>query len=477
MSLPRPPLDRFGRDRTGQSETLAVLLLVALTVVGGGTVLVFGASAIDDATTAVDVGKAEHAMTQLDSKASLVAHGSSPSQRVDFGRAGRGTTAVDENSGRMTVRIVNGTDGNETILDEQLGTVTYDHGTTTLAYQGGGVWRQDGNGSTMISPPEFHYQRGTLTLPLVRVRSDGVSDRSVRITQPAPTDGRFPNATRSNPLTKGRVVVTVRSDYYRAWGTYFEERTSGDVSYDHANRSATIELITPFGEAFDNVLAATTSGGITTNGGGGNGNGNGNGGGGDPPTPSETGVNYPSADSRVESRIDHCSGDNCEDWTTDIDTPGTYYTGSDVGSSITVDDPGGDVELVVDGAFDPGSVDISGDSNVTLYVRGDATFRNANAGGDPEEFRVLVHSSGDVEMKGNAIFVGVLYAPESTINLRGSGTTTGSIVGETIKIRGNPSNNFNHDPAVEGIELDVGGGEPPVLYLHVSVTTVRVEDG
>lgn len=462
--MPRPPLGRFARDRGAQSETLAVLLLVALTVVGGGTVLVFGASAIDDATTSVDVGKAEHAMTQLDSKTSLVAHGSSDTQRVDFGRAGRGTTAVDESSGRMTVRIVNGTDGNETILDEELGTVTYERGSTTLAYQGGGVWRRDGNGSTMVSPPEFHYQRGTLTLPLVRVRSDGISGRAVRITQSTATDGKFPNATRSNPLTKGRVHVTVRSDYYRAWGTYFEERTSGNVSYDHANGSATIELITPFKGEFDNILAST-GGGITANGG-------------DPPTPSETGVDYPSPDGRIEDRIDDCLAGSCKSWTTDVDDAGTYYTESKVkNDDIDVDTSDGDVELVVNASFEPKTLDITGSNNVTVYVRDDTSFGEANEGGTPEQLRVLVHSSGEVDMNGNAVFVGLLYAPGSEVDLNGDGTLVGGLVGGDVDINGLPANDFDHDPDVQDIELNLGGPEPRVLYLHVSVTTVDVEDG
>jgi hypothetical protein len=406
-------------------------------------------------------------MTQLDSKASLVAHGSSDTQRVDLGGTGRGTAGVDESSGQMTVRIINGTDGNETILDEELGTVTYERGRTTLAYQGGGVWRREGNGSVMVSPPEFHYDGGTLTLPLVRVRSDGISGRSVRIVQRTPTDGRFPNATRSNPLTKGQVHVTVQSDYYQAWGTYFAERTSGNVTYDHANRSATIELITPFNEGFDNILA-TTEGGIEPKGSG------------DVPSPSESGLNYPPADPQIDSRIDDCLDGNCQSWSpgSDITTAGRHYTESDVkNEDFDIDTSGGDVELVVNGTFKPDEVTVSGANNATVYVNDDTTFGEANAGGDPEQFRVLVDSSGDVEMKGSAVFVGLLYAPGSTVELRGSGLITGGVIGESITIRGNPANNFQHNSSVNDIQLGVGGGEPPVLYLHVSVTTVDIEDG
>jgi len=466
MSL-RGPNDRLTTDRRGQSEPLAVVLLVGLTIVGAGSVVVFGAGAIDDSTSSVDVGQAEHALTQLDSKTSLVAHGSSDTQRVRLTRNNRGNVAIDEDAGRMTVRIVNGTHGDETIMNESLGAVSYDRERTTLAYQGGGVWRADGdgNGSTMVSPPEFHYQQGTLTLPLVRLRGDDVSGREVRITQAGPTDGHYPNATRSNPLTQGTVFVTVQSRYYRAWGTFFAERTSGNVTYDDANRTATIELRTPFEKRVDNILA-TTGGGIDTNGNG------------DAPSPSETGVNYQPADSRVESRIQDCLDGNCKSWSTNVNDGGTYYTESQVkNDDIDVDTSNGDVALVVNSSFEPKTVDISGSNNVTVFVKGDVGFGDANEGGDPDQLRLLVHSSGSVDMGGNAVFVGLLYAPESEVDLNGNGEITGGVIGGSIDINGNPANDFNHDPSVNEIDLGLGAGPPPVLYLHVSVTTVTVDDG
>lgn len=80
-------------------------------------------------------------------------------------------------------------------------------------------------------------------------------------------------------------------------------------------------------------------------------------------------------------------------------------------------------------------------------------------------------------MNGNAIFVGLLYAPESDVDLNGKGTITGGVVGESVEINGQPANDFDHDPGVRNVQLDVGSGEPRVLYLHVSVTTVEIQDG
>ncbi|MEA5386912.1 hypothetical protein VB773_13025 [Haloarculaceae archaeon H-GB2-1] len=39
--------------------------------------------------------------------------------------------------------------------------------------------------------------------------------------------------------------MTVQSEYYEAWGTYFEQRTEGSVQYDHANERVTLTLVVP----------------------------------------------------------------------------------------------------------------------------------------------------------------------------------------------------------------------------------------
>jgi hypothetical protein len=249
-------------DRRAQSETLAVVILTGLVITGSGVVVVLGATAIRGTTESADIGQAEHAMTQLDSKASLVAHGSSDTQRVSVGRGGQGTTSVDPDAGWM--RVVNETAGGETVLmNETMGAVVYERGETTVTYQGGGVWRSRNEGSAMVSPPEFHYRSRTLTLPLVLVRGDGgtsgTSGGSLRVASGGDPVGKFPTdaSGRTNPLTGGEITVTVKSDHYRAWERFFEQRTGGDASLDHTNRTASVELVVP--EETETVTGAITS--------------------------------------------------------------------------------------------------------------------------------------------------------------------------------------------------------------------------
>ncbi|WP_435063954.1 DUF7289 family protein [Halobaculum sp. EA56] len=238
-----------GRDRRAQGDVIALVLLVAVTVAGATTVVALGGEAITGIQDAATTGAAEQSMTQFDSKTSLVAHGESAVQRVTLAGSADATRSVDPDAGWMNVTVRNTTDGTvRTVLtNTTLGAVVYREGDTTVAYQGGGVWRRTDNGSTMVSPPEFHYRETTLTLPLVTVSGDARLDGEVVIRRNGTSTAVFPDASagRSNPLTRGRVVVTVRSRYYEAWGRFFEQRTGGNVTVDHAAGTATIVLQTP----------------------------------------------------------------------------------------------------------------------------------------------------------------------------------------------------------------------------------------
>ena len=218
----------FGGERA-QSEVLGTVLLLGLTVTVVGSTVALGGAALDDSQTRADLQRAEGAMTQLDSKTSLVAHGESPSQRLrmDVGRTA--DFRVSEDAGWMRIEVETAeTEVNETVT---LGAVVYERDGETVAYQGGGVWRSGGGGARMVSPPEFHYRGDTLTLPLVTVDGDGrVGDAAVVSRVQGRPTGLFPTEDVANPLFGGNVTITVESDYAAAWGRFFESRTEANVT-------------------------------------------------------------------------------------------------------------------------------------------------------------------------------------------------------------------------------------------------------
>lgn len=249
-----------------QSNVIAVVLLLGLSVAGATGILVLGTGVLDDSRGVATDGVAEHSMTQLDSQTSLVAHGGSDAQRVRIAGADAADRRVEPTRGRINVTVRNTTSGEveAVLLDRQLGAVVYEHDGTTIAYQGGGVWAGTGNSSRMVSPPEFHYRGNTLTLPLVVV-AGGTAGDDVRVRQAGETEPIYPDESVTpplrNPLDERRIAVEVESDHYPAWGRFFEQRTSGDSEIDHDNGTATIELITEDStRSVDAGLAATGSG-------------------------------------------------------------------------------------------------------------------------------------------------------------------------------------------------------------------------
>nr|WP_165874784.1 hypothetical protein [Natrarchaeobius chitinivorans] len=212
---------------------------------------------LDGHQQTTEVGAAENELALLGSKVSEVSLGESSVQTVSVDNTD-GTYAIDGTAGSIEIAHLNRTgDGDRELIGHDsfsLGTVTYANDGTTVAYQGGGVWKQDDDHTTMVSPPEFHYRYGTLTLPVINVTGDqrrsGKSD--IVAHQRSGTDRIYPSsrtyqkdgAEYRNPIENGTIEVTVQSDYYRGWETYFEERTQGNVSVDHGNETATVELLT-----------------------------------------------------------------------------------------------------------------------------------------------------------------------------------------------------------------------------------------
>ncbi|MFC7045643.1 hypothetical protein ACFQH6_09710 [Halobacteriaceae archaeon GCM10025711] len=246
---------RLLSDARAQSEVLGFALIISITVIGTVAIVIAGSAALDDSRHTSQVKSAEQAMTQLDSKSSLVALGASESQQVHMA-FGSGTAArVEEDTGWMNVTIRNESDPDEVetrVVNKTLGSVVYEKEDTTIAYEGGGVWKKSSGGAEMVSPPEFHYRGTTLTLPLVTVSgSDRIHDRAV-IRKASATRPYYPvlNLTkypyvpeqRFNPVDEGLIVVQVHSDYYQAWGRFFEQRTGGEASYDHDAEIVTLNL-------------------------------------------------------------------------------------------------------------------------------------------------------------------------------------------------------------------------------------------
>ncbi|SFR44435.1 DUF7289 family protein [Halogeometricum limi] len=249
-------------DGRAVSSTVAVVLLLGITLLGTGIVVGVGSSALSATQQSVDVDRAEQSMTQFDAVAAMVGLGQTSRESVSLQSSSDGQYEVSDDDGwiRLTHYNYSG-DSDEVLYNASLGTVEYRTGKSTVVYQGGGVWRQTEGGTSMVSPPEFHYRDATLTLPIVRVQNtDSASGRvratvsrsdDVRRLYPKPADpgpgwDTYDNGVTEyrNPVRNGSVNVTVHSEFYRGWAEYFRTRTTGNVTVNDTARTATLELAT-----------------------------------------------------------------------------------------------------------------------------------------------------------------------------------------------------------------------------------------
>lgn len=238
----------FIADGRGVSEVVGMTLLLGIVVLGMAVILMVGLTTMSEDQAAVEAGQAEQGLTQFDDAAARVATGGTTAQEVDLGlRHNRGTLDVEDDAGHITVRYVDFFEPENTteVMNTSLGAVRYESGGTSVAYQGGGVWRHDGDGSVMISPPEIATRGDTLSMPVVKTTRGGSVHSDVQVVR-AGSEQRFPDpaSNATNKLEDVQIEITIESRYYLAWGRFFEDETDAAiVQYDHTEERTTVMFL------------------------------------------------------------------------------------------------------------------------------------------------------------------------------------------------------------------------------------------
>ena len=123
------------------------------------------------------------------------------------------------------------------------------------------------------------------------------------------------------------------------------------------------------------------------------------------------------------------------------------------GSTVTVY---GDVTIVVDGETDiKGELIIDPDSSVEIYIKDDMNVGGngiVNEGSEPSSLQIYAvgNNVGEVKMHGAGTLYGVIYAPDSNVDLKGGGSVAsvfGAIVADRITMNGNYSFHYDEDLA------------------------------
>ena len=233
-------------DERGVSEVVGVALLIGIVVLGTAAVLLVAGPQLGAEQTNAEVSQAEQSLTQFDSEAARVARGGTDTQRIDLGlRGNSGTLDVEDEAGHITVEYdyFFDPDNSTEVMNTSMGTLRYERGDTTVGYQGGGVWRSDGDDSVMVSPPEISYRDGTLTMPVVKTTRTGSVHSDVLIARGGATE-RFPTENKTNRIDgNNAITVTIESRYCRGWEQFFESETEAIVDADCDQNTVQVTFI------------------------------------------------------------------------------------------------------------------------------------------------------------------------------------------------------------------------------------------
>lgn len=232
------------------TDVIGHIIILGITIIGLSMLMLYAVPAIYSMQDVANLKNVEQAFTVLDTRASRAVLGESPLQITTLNLGG-GTLTVEPNStaakSYMTIKSKNDT-FNVTI---PMGKIKYTFEDRTVAYEGGGVWSKFPSGSLMLSPPEFHYNGVTLTLPVINVSgktSVGGKGSSAIYFSKKGTLVHYPNvsyANRTNPVNytaTGKVYVNITSDFYDAWADYAQSLGYTRVSTNSTTRSTNIEL-------------------------------------------------------------------------------------------------------------------------------------------------------------------------------------------------------------------------------------------
>lgn len=499
-------------NRRGLTPIVGFVILVGIAAIGAMSLFVAGLALADATQSDAEQQQVERSMSQFAETAGELAVGESNDRKFTIEGSQSASAALDEDAGR--IRIVLEDDGTREIMNNSLGALRYERDDgTEAAYQGGGVWRKDESGASMIRPPEFHYRSdtddgATLTFPLVRL--DGSINDKSELTGSLSVEEQnqlYPTGNDSNPLKGGEVFVEIESRYCSAWETYLEDRTDSSVvercsgSTNTEEGELRFELVVP-GSALGPIdEGVRVPGEFDVDGGGKNGltiNG-------DVTTSDKSDVveektdikgeikedanlSLPGVQGQIDDYIRECNTDDDLSWTSDpdpvISEPGVHCIDGDhtftKNDDLTIQANKGKITLVFNDSFKSNhNLTVEGQDEVNIYVKNEAELHGLFGNpSDPQQTRLFVGGTNSraLDAQAQSELYGFLYAPHGGADIRSQSGLTGAVFAEDVALGGSETYvdfvNFENPPTFGDDDTD----SATIYYLHVSETVMSVED-
>ncbi|WP_255168077.1 DUF7289 family protein [Natrononativus amylolyticus] len=206
----------------GQSAVLGIVLLIGIVAIGSIGLLVVAGEATSEIQHQSENDRVEQAFVELSTTLTTASSNDDVTHEIDLA-AGESGAIAKEDTGWIRIESEGIEDINHTI-----GTIEYEgHDGTKIAYEAGGVFRETGDETRVVSGPPIHYESTTqtFTMPVTTVTGDerlGSGDVTI-------------SKYETNVHSEARIVedesvnVVIKSEYWRGWKNYFQNQ-AGDTS-------------------------------------------------------------------------------------------------------------------------------------------------------------------------------------------------------------------------------------------------------
>lgn len=159
------------RDERAVSEVLAFILVFAIVIASVGLLTVTGFDSMRSYQEGEQLRNAERAMSALANNLNDVQRGSGVPERSGELALRDGTVTVD--GGGTELEVVVEESGTEVFNDTAtLGSVAYEKGSSTIAYEGGAVFRGESSGNVVLDRPQLSCNENAAVVSVVVVEPD-----------------------------------------------------------------------------------------------------------------------------------------------------------------------------------------------------------------------------------------------------------------------------------------------------------------
>ncbi|MEA5407637.1 VWA domain-containing protein [Haloarculaceae archaeon H-GB2-1] len=399
----------------GMSTIVAISLLVAITIFSAILVVSIGGTAIDTIQEQTADKASSDSLQEARSRLAALSEGSANESATSFslpenvdaevGVDGEDRITIEA---RTTSSSYSGWDASDSAVckyEHNLGTILYEQNDEILAYQAGGIWKQNTNGGTtkMVSSPELRRNGDTIELQLVNVSAnESLADDSQIIARKNAVESETVQNNLTDHLedcwthSNGGYVpadlkITIESQYADAWYRYAkEELEPEEITYESS--SDTVEMT--FLARGSDSTAGGPGGSTTTTA--------------SPPSDDDDDGDDASDDGNADDDTD--AGDGSGDETSD-------GSENETNTEETVNSD--------DDHVDVGSGILADGSRLTLSNNVEVSIEGSNGNAGPAWDDGVINATGDVELGNNADVYGDIYANGSITETHPQATAHG----------------------------------------------------